>query len=234
MSIAVTGNQSRKDVITSIAELFDNVSKGSTIIFSQQSQLPTLLVDFMFTDLKPKYRRVVEPTSIAAPAQQQQQATNILDEFGLSNNEIAVEQVASAAPRKVSNVGASSKEMMNGGKFLVQKAVQEASNTQQQPLPRKIITFDRASGNVNVTPVVTLQEQQPSVETGGVRDIESRLKKRSAALAGRDLDSLIKEQREEDKYQRGALVQRMKRHENSGTAAGGFQKRQAAPEVTKP
>lgn len=191
MAIAITSNQSRKDLIANICEIFNDVSAPS-LTFVQKSDESIKLVDFMFTELKPKYKAPVTQTISSQPPQQ---ATNLLDEFGLSNHEVVEE---APAPRKVSNTLAKEQPQMNGSKVLVQKAMQEASNP--QPLQRKFITLDRESGDVNVTStLVTLPPQTSGGNNGEVRDIESRLKKRSAALAGRDLDSLIKEQREEEK-----------------------------------
>ena len=48
-------------------------------------------------------------------------------------------------------------------------------------------------------------------EGGGVRDIESRLKKRSSDMAGMDLDSMIKG----EKYQKIDAAKRFKKPEES-------------------
>ena len=92
-----------------------------------------------------------------------------MDEFTLaSNNEFE----EAPAPRKVSNVGTGGN---SNGVNLVKKAMEEASK--QQPA-KKIITLERSG---------------PSYpETSGVRDIESRLKKRSAEHDGKDLESIIR------------------------------------------
>jgi hypothetical protein len=94
-----------------------------------------------------------------------------MDEFAVSNNN-EFEETPTAPIRKVSNV--------NGGASLVKKAMQEAN----QPI-KKVITLDRSAAS------------QPE-SSSGVRDIESRLKKRSAEHEGRDLESLIREKKKDN------------------------------------
>ena len=64
---------------------------------------------------------------------------------------------------------------------MVKKAVQEANHQQI----KKVITLDRSSAS------------QPESSSSGVRDIESRLKKRSAEHEGRDLESMIREKKKD-------------------------------------
>ena len=94
-----------------------------------------------------------------------------MDEFAVSNNN-EFEETPAAPIRKVSNV--------NGGASLVKKAMQEAN----QPI-KKVITLDRSAAS-------------QSESSSGVRDIESRLKKRSAEHEGRDLESLIREKKKDN------------------------------------
>jgi hypothetical protein len=94
-----------------------------------------------------------------------------MDEFAVSNNN-EFDETPAAPIRKVSNV--------NGGASLVKKAMQEAN----QPI-KKVITLDRSAAS------------QPE-SSSGVRDIESRLKKRSAEHEGRDLESLIREKKKDN------------------------------------
>jgi hypothetical protein len=65
---------------------------------------------------------------------------------------------------------------------LVKKAVQEANHQQV----KKVITIDRSASS-----------QPESSSSSGVRDIESRLKKRSAEHEGRDLESMIREKKKD-------------------------------------
>jgi hypothetical protein len=97
-----------------------------------------------------------------------------LDEFAVSNNN-ELEETPAAPIRKVSNVNGGAA----GGASLVKRAMQEAN----QPI-KKVITLDRSAAS------------QP--ESSGVRDIESRLKKRSAEHEGRDLESLIRENKKDN------------------------------------
>ena len=64
---------------------------------------------------------------------------------------------------------------------MVKKAVQEANHQQV----KKVITLDRSAAS------------QPESFSSGVRDIESRLKKRSAEHEGRDLESMIREKKKD-------------------------------------
>ena len=65
---------------------------------------------------------------------------------------------------------------------MVKKAVQEANHQQV----KKVITIDRSAAS-----------QLESSSSSGVRDIESRLKKRSAEYEGRDLESMIREKKKD-------------------------------------
>ena len=96
-----------------------------------------------------------------------------MDEFAVSNNN-EFEETPVAPIRKVSNVNGA------GGASLVKKAMQEAN----QPI-KQVITLDRSAAS------------QPE-SSSGVRDIESRLKKRSAEHEGRDLESLIREKKKDN------------------------------------
>ena len=105
-------------------------------------------------------------------------AASIMDEFAVSNNndDEFQETPAIVAPiRKVSNVNGAA----GAGASLVKKAMQEAN---QQP--KKVITLDRSAATQHES-------------SGGVRDIESRLKKRSADHEGRDLESMIREKKKD-------------------------------------
>ena len=64
---------------------------------------------------------------------------------------------------------------------MVKKAVQEANHQQV----KKVITLDRSAAS------------QPESSSSGVRDIESRLKKRSAEHEGMDLESMIREKKKD-------------------------------------
>jgi hypothetical protein len=96
-----------------------------------------------------------------------------MDEFAVSNNN-EFEETPAAPIRKVSNVNG------GAGASLVKKAMQEAN----QPI-KKVITLDRSAAS-------------QSESSSGVRDIESRLKKRSAEHEGRDLESLIREKKKDN------------------------------------
>ena len=120
-----------------------------------------------------------------------------MDEFrGTNNNDFEDVPV-----RRVSNVAT--------GTGLVKKAIQEAS---QQP--KKIITLDKSGGS------------QPEAVSSGVRDIESRLKKRTAEIEGKDLESLIREQRKEKqqaKKQETDIFKRFKKSDSNHSSTNSRQ-----------
>jgi hypothetical protein len=123
----------------------------------------------MLTELKPKFKGTPTTTQ-KTPA-----SANILDDFAVSNNNEFDETPTTAAIRKVSNAN-------GAGASLVKKAVQEANHQQV----KKVITLDRSAAS-----------QPESSSSSGVRDIESRLKKRSAEHEGRDLESMIREKKKD-------------------------------------
>jgi hypothetical protein len=123
----------------------------------------------MLTELKPKFKGSATTLKPTASA-------SILDDFAVSNNNEFDETPATAAIRKVSNANGA------GGASLVKRAVQEANHQQV----KKVITLDRSAAS-----------QPESSSSSGVRDIESRLKKRSAEHEGRDLESMIREKKKD-------------------------------------
>lgn len=124
----------------------------------------------MLTDLKPKFKGATGATTLKAPT------ASILDDFAVGNNNEFEEIPATAAIRKVSNAN-------GAGASLVKRAVQEANH----PQVKKVITLDRSAAS----------QPESSISSSGVRDIESRLKKRSAEHEGRDLESMIREKKKD-------------------------------------